>query len=479
MADRKQRLINFHTSGVTNMPLAKDVHLGEIVVRHADEKPELLIKQTNGEFAVIPASGAVASAIASAIQVSESSIDGKISQVEGSLSGHVEAFEQYKTEAAAEFATKEEVSGHVATLNSNINAAKTEVYTSATTFATSAVTAAKTELEGAIADVESKVNEANSGTSILEEYIKETYATSADTEAAIALAKDEAIGAASAYTDAEVAEAKAAAIAAASAYTDSKISEVSGEIESLESGMESGFTAIRTDLSATTEDLTELINNKVAVAYRYQGSCTYAELASKPQEVGYVWNVTDANGNFPAGTNYAWNGSEWDALGGSVDLSPYAKVADFNDYKEEVRGEFEDVRSEIADANSGVSNLETYVKETYATSADTEAAIAKAKNEAIGAASAYTDAREAAVYASATSFATSAVSSAKTELQGNINGVSSNLEALSGSVVSVKAVADEAVQTASADEASQVQITKEGTNLKFDFSNLYIDCGEF
>lgn len=37
-----------------------------------------------------------------------------------------------------------------------------------------------------------------------------------------------------------------------------------------------------------------------------------------------MWNVTDAHENVPAGTNYAWNGSDWDALAGIVDLTPYA-----------------------------------------------------------------------------------------------------------------------------------------------------------
>lgn len=54
----------------------------------------------------------------------------------------------------------------------------------------------------------------------------------------------------------------------------------------------------------------------------YKGSCTYAELPTIAVE-GDVWNVTDKHGNVPAGTNYAWSGSAWDALGGDVDLSGY------------------------------------------------------------------------------------------------------------------------------------------------------------
>ena len=64
------------------------------------------------------------------------------------------------------------------------------------------------------------------------------------------------------------------------------------------------------------------VNTSLSSVLKYKGSCTYAELPEEPVE-GDVWNVTDAHDNVPAGTNYAWNGESWDALAGSVDLSPY------------------------------------------------------------------------------------------------------------------------------------------------------------
>lgn len=51
----------------------------------------------------------------------------------------------------------------------------------------------------------------------------------------------------------------------------------------------------------------------------YKGSCTYANLPNNPA-VGDMWDVTDAHGDYPAGTNYAWNGSAWDALGGQFSI---------------------------------------------------------------------------------------------------------------------------------------------------------------
>lgn len=68
------------------------------------------------------------------------------------------------------------------------------------------------------------------------------------------------------------------------------------------------------------------VNKGLSSALKYKGSCTYAELPEEPVE-GDVWNVTDAHDNVPAGTNYAWNGEAWDALAGSVDLSPYLTIS--------------------------------------------------------------------------------------------------------------------------------------------------------
>lgn len=68
----------------------------------------------------------------------------------------------------------------------------------------------------------------------------------------------------------------------------------------------------------------EKITAQIASTYKYKGSCTYDELPSSNNQIGDVWNVTDSHNNVPAGTNYAWNGSDWDALAGVVDLTPYA-----------------------------------------------------------------------------------------------------------------------------------------------------------
>lgn len=70
------------------------------------------------------------------------------------------------------------------------------------------------------------------------------------------------------------------------------------------------------------------IKTDLGSALTYKGSVdTYDQL---PEEaaVGDTWNVAQAYQSYPAGTNYAWTGTAWDALGGSVDLSGYQTKSD-------------------------------------------------------------------------------------------------------------------------------------------------------
>lgn len=73
------------------------------------------------------------------------------------------------------------------------------------------------------------------------------------------------------------------------------------------------------------------VDSKVSSVYVYKGSVTnYSDLASiTTKEAGDVYNVVNANGSTPDGTNYAWTGTEWDALGGSIDLSNYVETSTF------------------------------------------------------------------------------------------------------------------------------------------------------
>lgn len=61
--------------------------------------------------------------------------------------------------------------------------------------------------------------------------------------------------------------------------------------------------------------------------YKFKGTKTnYADLPTTNRVTGDVWNITnaDAEHGIKAGDNVAWNGTAWDNLSGTVDLSAYA-----------------------------------------------------------------------------------------------------------------------------------------------------------
>lgn len=130
--------------------------------------------------------------------------------------------------------------------------------------------------------------------------------------------------------------------------------------------------AIKTDLDSTTTALTKKITtvaNNLATheadfsnphkvtakqlglttVYQYKGSvATYADLPTTGQKVGDVWNVetADPDHGIKAGDNVAWDGAQWDILGGNHDLSGYAQLNQANTY----------TALNVFRANIGVSN---------------------------------------------------------------------------------------------------------------------------
>ena len=70
------------------------------------------------------------------------------------------------------------------------------------------------------------------------------------------------------------------------------------------------------------------INAKLSSALKYKGSIeNYSDLPKTGQQIGDTWNVVNAYGNAHAGTNWAWNGTTWDPLGGTIDLTNYVTSA--------------------------------------------------------------------------------------------------------------------------------------------------------
>ena len=127
--------------------------------------------------------------------------------------------------------------------------------------------------------------------------------------------------------------------------TDSELSEKGYQTsEQVESAITSkGYqtssqveTAISTKGYVTDAQVTTKLNDyakksDIASVYKYKGTVsTYAELPSSDQQVGDTYNVetADASHNVKAGDNVSWNGTAWDVLAGTVDLSGYVEESD-------------------------------------------------------------------------------------------------------------------------------------------------------
>lgn len=81
------------------------------------------------------------------------------------------------------------------------------------------------------------------------------------------------------------------------------------------------------DIDATNERIDELqdstytkdeVDSKISSVYKYMGSVVdKSKLPTTNLVVGHVYNLEDT------GMNIAWNGTEWDNLGPTIDLTPY------------------------------------------------------------------------------------------------------------------------------------------------------------
>lgn len=68
---------------------------------------------------------------------------------------------------------------------------------------------------------------------------------------------------------------------------------------------------------------TKYVDEKVSTVYRYKGNVDNKDALPKEGNVtGDVWNTEDT------GKNYVWSGTEWDDIGGVVDLAPYLTKSD-------------------------------------------------------------------------------------------------------------------------------------------------------
>ena len=111
----------------------------------------------------------------------------------------------------------------------------------------------------------------------------------------------------------------------------------------------------------------EAVANEATKIFNVKGSCKYSELPTTNNAVGDVYNITDSftigSENYPAGTNVVWDGANWDALGGSIDLSAYATtetvVAMVQEETDRARGAETRIQKEITTIKVNVANKVT------------------------------------------------------------------------------------------------------------------------
>ena len=500
---RKQYLINYHTSGVSN-PLSGDVKMGEIVVKHNDEKPSLVILKNNGEWAEF---------------IDENAIETKLSATTKNLEGQIDAVESNLEE---NYATSADTAAAIKTVDDKF----ADYATSADTVAAIETVDGKFADYATSADTVAAIKVVQDDVDAVESNLEENYATSAATVAAIEAVDGKfADYATSADTVAaiETVDGKFADYAT-SADTVAAIKVVQDKVDAVESELDEAISA-----------LTETINTKVSAAYIYQGSkSSYEELPNDDSvKVGHVWNVEAAYQNHPAGTNYAWTGSEWDALAGIVDLTIYATSADtvaaikvvqdevdavesnleenyatsaatvaaieavdgkFADYAtsadtvaaiETVDGKFADYATSadtvaaIKVVQDEVDAVESNLEENYATSAATVAAIEAVDGKfADYATSADTVAAIETVDGKFADYATSADTVAAIKVvQDDVDAVESRVQVLESVQYEIKGTNE--YGDADNSENQTVKVTKSGSTVTFDFNEMVIDGGEF
>ena len=422
--DKKQILVHLHTSegelSTIKDVIKRDVRLGEIIVRHANNKPELYTKKDDGSFATFIDSVAVDAKISAAQTTLQGSIDTLNTKVDNFSSATETALANVKTY------TDGEVANAVASAQTLANKAKDDAYAAASAYTDGQVASLKTTLEGQIDTVENSVEALEGVVSAFSASVVENYATTAETETAIATAKGEAISAASAYTFDQVAAAKT--------ELEGKISGATKELQGAIDGVAGDLAELSGSVETMKEDLEESIAAAVTKAYVYKGSVeSYGDLPENAEN-GDVWNVATesvVDGKiYPAGTNWAWVASEeegkshWDALGGIVDLTPYATSADTHNAIAAVQAEVDALEANVETLSGNTHNAIEAAK-THAENKATEA-----KDAAISAASAYTFDQVAA----AKTELEGKISGATKDLQGAIDGVAGDLNTFSGIV---------------------------------------------
>ena len=81
---------------------------------------------------------------------------------------------------------------------------------------------------------------------------------------------------------------------------------------------------VQSAITSATQDLAskDYVDSNTSTVYKYKGSVANQAALPSNAEVGDVYNLEDT------GMNVAWDGSKWDNLGSTVDLSGYVQESE-------------------------------------------------------------------------------------------------------------------------------------------------------
>ena len=394
MSRTKQKLINYNTSGKTTQPLTTDVDFGEIVVRHNYEQPELLIKVDElgtEKFVAFGDKVWVNQQIATATGNLETSINQTIANVSGAvnnISGYIITYVDQRDAALQGQidSTNRElgyVSSSTVALSGVVESFSGVVYRD---YATKKYVDDKIDtVETSISNLQTTVNDFSGATYDAFDAIYEDYATSANVHTTIDGLNTQ-VGYLSGATSALSAVVASFSAATENTFVDKSTysgytASTNTSITNLQTNLNnlSGVTsALSANVITALDEIVSSITADITSVYKYKGSKdTYAELPDSNNEVGDVWNVVEAVGEpgqpgyTPAGTNYAWDGEQWDALGGTVDLSAYALDEDLDALDTKVTN----LETKVNDFSGATFSAFSGVYATYATSADVHTTI--------------------------------------------------------------------------------------------------------
>lgn len=112
-------------------------------------------------------------------------------------------------------------------------------------------------------------------------------------------------------------------------------------LQTLVSGLESDVETLQTGKADASSVYTKTeIDGKLSGVYHYKGSVAkYSDLPTDASS-GDVYNIeaADKTNGIKAGDNVAWNGTAWDVLAGTIDLSGYATTTALDGKVDKVEG---------------------------------------------------------------------------------------------------------------------------------------------